>query len=74
MATQVDIAPGLGQRIRQLRSRLVMNQAEFAELVGCHPESVHIWERRGGSPTAKHLRAIAGATGVSLAWLVRGKE
>lgn len=38
--------------IRKLRSRLGLNQVEFAQLSGVHPITVSKWERREAAPTA----------------------
>jgi DNA-binding transcriptional regulator YiaG len=36
------------KRIRNLRSRLRLTQADFAKLVGTTPYSVHLWEKKEG--------------------------
>jgi predicted transcriptional regulator len=38
--------------IREMRSRLGLNQVEFAQLTGVHPITVSKWERNEAVPTA----------------------
>jgi transcriptional regulator with XRE-family HTH domain len=38
--------------IRDLRTRLSLNQVEFAQLIGVHPITVSKWEQNKASPTA----------------------
>lgn len=39
------------QNIKKLRTKLGLNQVEFAQLSGVHPITVSKWERREAAPT-----------------------
>ena len=59
----------LSGEIRGARSRLALSQAELAELVGVSRQTVNAWERGRRQPDADEIKAIAHATGVSVARL-----
>jgi DNA-binding transcriptional regulator YiaG len=44
--------------IKQLREKLVLSQAELADLLGCAFSSVNRWERGHHEPTIKMKRKI----------------
>jgi DNA-binding transcriptional regulator YiaG len=45
--------------IANLRSKLSLNQVEFAQLVGVHPITVSKWERGVAAPTAYQTALFA---------------
>lgn len=62
------------QRIRLARRHAGMSQATLGATVGVQRSSVSHWEATDGkSPSAKHLRDIALATGVQFEWLATGR-
>lgn len=50
------------------------SQAWLADQIGAHVTSVSDWERGANQPSARHLRSIAGALGVSVESLYAGDE
>lgn len=62
------------QRIRLARRHAGMSQAALASTVGVQRSSVSHWEAVAGkSPSAKHMRDLAMATGVQFEWLATGR-
>lgn len=57
------------ERIRILRSKMNMNQFEFANYIGIKQPSLSAYERGISSPTMDGLTAIAEKCNVSLDWL-----
>lgn len=67
-------AVGIGARIRQLRKKKKMTQAQIGGLCGVTPQAVTQWERGSSkSPTAANLLIIAAALDANPVWLVTGK-
>lgn len=61
-----------GKRIRAVRLRNHMTQAEFAESIGYATLTVGSWERGESVPRIAILRKIAEKYGVTLEWLMEG--
>lgn len=65
---------GLAQRIRELRTvYLRLKQSELAMRIDVATNAVSLWER-DKLPTLEHLRRLAETGGVTLDWLVEGRE
>lgn len=56
----------LGARIRQARKGANLSQSQLAGKIGAHVTSVSDWERGRNAPSARHLLAIAKATGTRM--------
>lgn len=62
------------QRIRLARRHAGMSQSALAATVGVQRSSVSHWEASDGkTPSARHLRDVAMATGVQFEWLATGR-
>ena len=73
MATYGTLATdGLGERIREVRFSLGLNQRAFARRLGVSYAAVSIWEQDRQTPKIDHLSKIAEAGGVTLEWLRKG--
>lgn len=59
----------IGQRIQQARERAGLRQEDLADLIGMSTRQVQNYEAGDSKQYAK-LRAIAGATGVTVEWLL----
>lgn len=65
----------LGDRIRRARRQAALSQAALAQLAGVSASAVSQWEHpEGTQPDLGRILQIAKATGVSLDWLIAGKE
>lgn len=64
----------LGQRVRDLRLRLGLSQAQLATKAGLSPAGVHQIEVGGTNPQLGTLEHIAAALGVSLRSLMVGEH
>lgn len=64
----------LGARIRQARKGANLSQSQLAAKIGAHVTSVSDWERGRNAPSARHLLAIAHATGSQLERLTEEGE
>ncbi len=67
------IAEGFGQRLREERKRLGLNQEEMAQLAGIQRIAQSQYELGGREPRISYLAAI-GAAGVNLGYLLFGKS
>lgn len=65
-----DIAKLVGQRIRNYRIHLGLNQEQLAELSGCHPTYIGQLERGEKNATLESIEKIAVALNVSLSKLL----
>lgn len=74
MATQVDLAPGFGARLRQVRQRRLQTLREFGKDIGVSYSLIHSWESGKGSPSLRNLRKLGQKLDVSLDWLAWGRE
>ena len=64
----------LSMRLARARKTLNMTQADAAECLGVSFQAVSQWERGETSPDIHKLPEIAGLYGVSVDWLLTGKE
>jgi transcriptional regulator with XRE-family HTH domain len=66
----------VGDRLRQVRERLKISQAQLAEKVGVHPTTVTLWENHKNRRqiSDEHLQQIAKALGVQLSELTGGVD
>jgi transcriptional regulator with XRE-family HTH domain len=62
----------IGDRIKQARERAGLRQEDLADLIGMSTRQVQNYEAGDSKQYAK-LKAIAGATGTSVEWLLRGE-
>jgi transcriptional regulator with XRE-family HTH domain len=62
------------QRLRDARLRLNMSQERFAVEVGTSRRNVLRWEGGYNKPSHASLVRIAEVSGVTMAWLVDGRE
>lgn len=62
----------LGRRIRAARALVGLDQADLAERLGVHRNSVSSWETGTTEPRVSEFVAIAALTGQSLEWLAEG--
>jgi transcriptional regulator with XRE-family HTH domain len=64
-----------GERVRYLRKRQGLTQAEGAKLVGVTPRAWQFWEANRTVPQmGPNLRALASALRVTPTYLLRGEE
>ncbi len=70
-STSNGIPDGFGERLREERKRLGLNQGQLAEIAGCQRLAQLQYENESSVPTIRYLNAIA-AAGVDLAYLVLG--
>lgn len=74
MTTQsLTIANVFGERLREERERIGLNQTQLAEVAGIKRMAQGQYENEVRSPTVKYLSAISGA-GVDLHYLLFGKR
>ncbi|MBA7634374.1 hypothetical protein ES703_41958 [subsurface metagenome] len=64
----------LGQRIRQRRQILKITQQELADALGMTPQHISAIEQDKGAPSLALLPKIAEQLGVTIDYLVTGKE
>lgn len=63
----------VGERIKELRQKAGLTQAELAEKVGFQPQTVSNWENGSREPDIAALAKLASLFGVSLDFLLLGK-
>jgi transcriptional regulator with XRE-family HTH domain len=74
MPTQIEtLAPGFGERLKEERMRLGLNQEEFAQLAGIKRLAQLHYEKESRQPRITYLAAV-GAMGASLSYLIFGKR
>ena len=56
--TMTPANPGISQLVADVRAKLKMNKAQFAQLVGVTPAAVLLWERGDRQPEGPALRLI----------------
>ena len=61
---------GIGDRIREARTKLGLTQAQLAGQVGVSSQTVWSWEAGRAKPTHEHLEEIAFRCEVSTAWIL----
>lgn len=59
-------------RLRELRIKRKMVQSELADAIGCHVTQINRYERGRSQPSAKAVKGLADALGVSTAELIEG--
>ncbi|OEC35688.1 Transcriptional regulator, contains XRE-family HTH domain [Pseudomonas cuatrocienegasensis] len=64
---------GIGDRLKEERQRLGLNQSDFAALAGVAKNSQLNYEKGERSPDAAYLAAVA-ASGVDVLYIVTGKR
>jgi len=64
----------LGQRIRQRRQILKITQQELADALGMTPQHISAIEQDKGAPSLTLLPKLAEQLGVTIDYLVTGKE
>ena len=62
------------QRLADVRKKQKMTQSEVAEKLNVSFQAVSLWERGETTPEIEKLTEIADLYGVSVDWLLRGKE
>lgn len=70
-STTTGIPPGFGERLREERKRLKMNQTQLAEAGGIQRLAQLQYEAEATAPTTRYLSSI-GSAGVDLAYLILG--
>lgn len=60
--------------MRAARIAAGLSQSDAAAAAGVHPHTVYRYERQELTPSLDHLEKLADAYGVSIDWLVRGRE
>ena len=61
----------IGERIREERSRLDLNQSDMADIAGVGKRTIIDWEKDRSSPTAQHLVKLS-AVGVDTTYILTG--
>lgn len=64
----------MGPRIVIAREQMGMSVEELATHLGVTPDSVIAWESDERTPRANRLLTMAGILGVSITWLLEGRE
>jgi|SRR5437016_10762891 len=64
----------ISKRIKETREARGISASEFARLVGVTPTAVWNWEKNSIMPRRPALEQIAKVLGVSIAFLMSGKE
>ena len=64
----------IGQRIKELRLKKSMTQAELAELLFVSDRTISKWEQERGNPDINTLEALSTILSVSIDYLITGKE
>lgn len=64
----------LGQRIRERRQTLKLTQQQLAEALGLTPQHISAIEQEKRSPSLTSLAELAEELGVTVDYLVTGKE
>jgi len=74
-AAGIDKVPQpMGPRLKVARENAALTQEELAGRVGVMVRSVRAWESGKAAPRANRLQMLAGILGVSLNWLLEGRE
>ena len=64
----------IGDRIKLKRKELGLTQAELGEKLNVTDRAVSKWEQNEGNPDMSIIASLANALGVSLDYLILGKE
>ena len=65
---------GLGGKIRQVRLRVGLTQADLARKVGVSERNIVRWENNQHTPRFDHIAAIAEATGEDISFFLEGSD
>lgn len=63
----------IGRRIREVRNKLDLSQAELAKILGVSQRTVSHWETQRNEPPLDVLRTMCSKLGVNLNWLLTGE-
>lgn len=63
-----------GQRLRTFRKKNNLTRFELAERIDCHPTAIHNWEEDKRIPRSDFLYKLSKLYGVSMEFLLTGKE
>ena len=72
--TPANDAAAVGARIRVAREAAHMSVSQLALRLGVEVASLEAWEAGQREPRANRLRTLGGVLGVSLAWLLEGRD
>ncbi len=64
----------IGERIKNRRKELGLTQAELGERLQVTDRAVSKWEQNEGNPDMSIIASLADVLGVSLDYLIMGKE
>ena len=74
LAEVSKVAQPMGPRLKVARDNANLSQEQLAGRVGVMVRSVKAWESGKSVPRANRLQMLAGILGVSLSWLLEGRE
>jgi len=63
----------IGNRIKEIRTALHLNQKEFGELLGVNQRTVSNWETNRNEPSIEILSKITSLWGINPTWLLTGE-
>jgi transcriptional regulator with XRE-family HTH domain len=69
-----DVAQPFGPRLKVARENASMSRKDLARRLGVEESSVAAWENDSRAPRANRLIMLAGILGVSIGWLLEGRE
>lgn len=69
----VETFVGIGDRLKEERERLGLNQTDFAALAGASKNTQYNYEKGGRSPDANYL-AAASAAGIDVLYVLTGER
>lgn len=58
-----------GKRLKEQRQLLKLSQADLADEINVHENTIRRWEKNGGVPNAKKLELLAEVLGTTVAYL-----
>lgn len=64
----------IGERIRERRKELELDQPSLAKAVGVSNGTISFWETDTNSPKGKNLLKLSDVLGKSPSWILTGKE
>lgn len=68
------IVKTVGERIRYLRTRIHLTQAELAELLRVSPKTISSWESDRTEPSIFFILGLSKYLGVSIQYLLTGEQ
>lgn len=72
-SSNLDCMETVADRIRRLRKKLALTQAQFGALAGCSKSAVSQWERGETEPERNSLDALRYRKHVNPDWITRGE-